>query len=502
MTPWRGAVALALLLLIPPCGRAAAQAPVREPVISSAALLADVAILRRAYTEMHPGLLRYNTPEQLEAAFKALEAEYARDRPLGEAYLALSVFLARLKCGHTYANFFNQREDVVAALFQRRTRVPFQFRWLGRRMIVTRSFAAAPALRPGAEVLAIDGVPVAVILDSLMKVSRADGGNDAKRVANLEVAGVARWEAFDIYHPLFFPRTGARLRLDVRPPGAQSASRIEVDAESHEQRLAEYQAGRANAAGDTVAVFTLAYPDAHTAVLRMPSWALYNSKWDWAGWLQKAFEELKRKRVTGLVIDLRDNEGGLDVGNTILAHLAPSELRLPPYGRWVRYRRAPSDLVPYLDTWDRSFVDWGEAAKGPDARGMYRLTKYDDQPGGDVIKPAEPRFGGRVLVLVGAANSSATFQFAQVVQREQLGRLVGQPTGGNQRGINGGAFFFLRLPNSHLEADLPLIARFPDGDMPDAGLTPDVPVTRTSAGVAQGRDEEMVVALRLLRAAR
>jgi hypothetical protein len=39
----------------------AAQAP-REPVISSAALLADVAILRRAYGEMHPGLLRYNTP--------------------------------------------------------------------------------------------------------------------------------------------------------------------------------------------------------------------------------------------------------------------------------------------------------------------------------------------------------------------------------------------------------------------------------------------------------
>ncbi|HEX5819359.1 MAG TPA: S41 family peptidase [Gemmatimonadales bacterium] len=491
------ALALAVMLATP----AAAQMA-RERVVSSAELLADVTILRRAYSEMHPGLLRYNTPEQLEAAFKALESEYGRDRPLGEAYLALSVFLAKIRCGHTYANFFNQRDDVVAALFQRQTRVPFQFRWLGRRMIVTRSFASDPALRAGAEVVAIDGVPVATILDSLMKASRADGGNDAKRVANLEVTGIARWEAFDIYHPLFFPRTGPRLRLEVRPPGTKAAARIEVEAQTHEQRLATYQAGRAGASSDTTAAFTLTYPDARTAVLRMPTWALYNSKWDWQAWLQKAFEDFERKQVRGLVIDLRDNEGGLDVGNTILAHLTATELRLPQYERWVRYRRAPTDLVPYLDTWDRSFVDWGEAAKGPDARGLYRLTKYDDQPGGDVIRPAGPRFGGRVLVLVGAGNSSAPFQFAQVLQREKLGRLVGQPTGGNQRGINGGAFFFLRLPNSHLEADLPLIARFPDREMPDAGLQPDVLVSRTAADIAKGRDAELETALALLRRGR
>ena len=47
-----------------------------------------------------------------------------------------------------------------------------------------------------------------------------------------------------------------------------------------------------------------------------------------------------------------------------------------------------------------------------------------------------------MVVLVNAANSSATFQFAKLVKDNQLGTLVGQPTGGNQRGINGGAFFF------------------------------------------------------------
>lgn len=59
----------------------------------------------------------------------------------------------------------------------------------------------------------------------------------------------------------------------------------------------------------------------------------------------------------------------------------------------------------------------------------------------------------------GVANSSATFQFADQVQQAKLG-------------INGCALFFLRLPNSGIELDVPLIARFPVGNQPGAGLQP------------------------------
>jgi hypothetical protein len=60
-----------------------------------------------------------------------------------------------------------------------------------------------------------------------------------------------------------------------------------------------------------------------------------------------------------------------------------------------------------------------------------------------------------------------------LVRRSGLARIYGQPTGGNQRGINGGSFFFVRLPNSGLEADLPLVGVFPKEPKPDAGLLPD-----------------------------
>jgi C-terminal processing protease CtpA/Prc len=124
------------------------------------------------------------------------------------------------------------------------------------------------------------------------------------------------------------------------------------------------------------------------------------------------------------------------------------------------------------------------------------LTRYDDDANGDVIKPMGRRFRGEVIVLIDASNSSATFQFARNMQSHHLGTLIGQPTGGSQRGINGGAFFFLRLPHSGIEMDLPLIGTFPPAPAPDAGVTPDVFVETTAADIAADYDAGLAAAMR------
>jgi C-terminal processing protease CtpA/Prc len=115
-----------------------------------------------------------------------------------------------------------------------------------------------------------------------------------------------------------------------------------------------------------------------------------------------------------------------------------------------------------------------------------------------VIHPEGKPFHGKVYVLMDASNSSATFQFAQIIQQHKLGTLVGRPSGGNQRGINGGAFFFLRLPKSQIEIDVPLVGAFPASPQSDAGLTPDVLVTPSLQDIVEGKDVDMdrVAALR------
>lgn len=492
---------------------AAAQGPTTSPpavtapmrTLSPAELAEDLAVLRKAYETIHPGLYRYASREEIAARFDALASEFATERTLADAYLALSRFASTIRCGHTHTNFYNQPKAVVDALFLGRTRVPFRFRWIDGRMIVTGTFDASIPLAAGDEIVTMGGLSVRDLLAGLMPYARADGSNDAKRVRQFEVTGEDRWEAFDIFMPLVFPAivrdaAGApRERLALMVRGADGERRVDVPLMTHDEREhAKAAAGMADSLPSKDAPAWTLDVAADAAVLRMPTWALYNSAWDWKGFLDRSIDELIAKRIPLLVVDLRGNEGGLDCGDALLARLVDREVTLDAYERWARYRTVPADLHPYLDTWDDSFRDLSkdalDAANGRTREG-YVFVPREGGGANRTIAPRGERYTGRVVVLVDAANSSATFQFAQSVKKAGLGTLVGQPTGGNRRGINGGAFFFLRLPNSKIELDLPIYAYFLPNDgrpeEPDAGIVPDLVVTPSVDDIRKGVDAEM-----------
>lgn len=462
--------------------------PARAADLRGADLISDARLLRRVWETLHPGLLRYNTPATIADRFAAFERWAAPGRPLGEAFVAFGRMTAALKCGHSYPNPVNQRRVVREALFTGRDRVPFAFAWVDGRMIVTRPFAGVE-LAPGTEILSIDGEPAPAILARLLPLARADGSNDAKRVANLEVTGDERQAAFDVYRALTMPSSAGELRLQVRPFGERPRE-LTVRAMTE----AEREAARAGGDGDVSARWTFAIDADGVARLRMADWATYNDKADWRPVLDGFLDRAVAERARGLVVDLRGNEGGLDCGDPILARLVDRDLMLPAYENRVRYRTAPADLAPVLDTWDKSFLNWGADAIGPRPDGFYKLVK--DEETRDRIRPSGRRLHVPVAAIVDAACSSATFGFAQAVKSSRAATLVGMPTGGNQRGINGGAYFFTRLPATGIEIDVPLIGYFPTAAVPDAGIRPDIVVPTTAAAIARGADPAMDAAVK------
>ena len=88
------------------------------------------------------------------------------------------------------------------------------------------------------------------------------------------------------------------------------------------------------------------------------------------------------------------------------------------------------------------------------------------------------------------------------VGADLLATLVGQPTGGNLRGTNGGWIAFLRLPRSRIELDLPLKGYFPMDEQPDRGLVPDVVVPESVEDVVLGSDAPLEAVQRLIAAGR
>lgn len=447
----------------------------------------DIRILRRAFELIHPGLYRYAAPAEMAARFDRLERTFAAGPSLGAAYLALAQTLAAIKCGHTYPNFFNQSEAVAGALFSGKTRLPFHFKWIGGRMVVTANQSDDPRMARGAQVSSVNGVSTKRLYRELLPLVRADGGNDAKRRALLEVQGREELETFDIYHALAFGPIGDAVALKVRSP---NGAERRLDAATID--LAARRAAIPTRESDNPLGWSLQWPNERAALLTMPNWAAYNVKWDWIAWLDGVFAEIADRKATALIVDLRENEGGNDCGDEILARLIDKDLETQPDRRLLRFVKTPPDLDPFLDTWDDSFRDWTDRVTPVDARYFERKAEA-----GTAVQPKAPRFAGKVFVLTSPVNSSATFRFAELIRANGLGLLIGEPTGGNRRGINGGAYFFLRLPNSGLEADLPLIGYFPRTPQPDAGLLPDVDAGPTAADIRDGRDRALETALAL-----
>lgn len=371
------------------------------------------------------------------------------------------------------------------ALLHRPTRLPFYFEWLGDSMIVTADRSGTDALPPGTAIASLNGLPAGQVLQTLLPYARADGHNDGKRRSLLGVRGTETIESFDVFHGLVLPPDGAEHHLQiVTPEGARrSVSLPAID-------LATRRAAKKPTAlgMDTPWWTWLVRPDG-IAVLTMSTWAMFRSKWDWRSWLEERLDSLAGAR--GLVIDIRENEGGDDCGSPILVRLIDRDLQAWDFEERLRFTEVQPPLGDHVTTWDKGFRTLGVGAR-PLGDGFYeRPTKNVTA----ALQPSGRHLTLPVAALMGPANSSATFGFLRAARVSGKIRLFGETSGGNQRGINGGAFFFVKLPGSGIEFDLPLIGYYPHTPQPDAGLPPDVVVVRTAADIAQGKDPAMAAAV-------
>ena len=462
-----------LLLLVLSATAAAA------PALTAEQAQRDLRILRRAFVDLHPGLVRYASPADIDAGFDAAQAAVAGGATRAQLYLLATRLAALVRCGHTWTNPSNQSPAVQEMLGA--ASLPLAFRFVEGRLRVEAS--AVPGVPAGSEVLTLEGRTPAEITALLMPYLRADGSSDGKRRAQLD--DNPNGGALQRLLPLLMPAPAEGWRLALGD--GRTVRVLPMTAAAREQAL------RATGWQPASSAWRLRV-EGDVAVLTLPTFAFWGGGFDGVAFLARSFDELRERGIRRLVVDLRDNEGGDDgLGRALLAHLIREPYTQPGSRRVSAYERVPYVLARYLDTWDFDFFDrTGQVERLPE-RG-WRLP--DAAP--RVITPVAQPFQGQVIALVGPQNSSAGYLLARDLKATGAALLMGEPTGGNRRGLNGGQIAWLTLPASGVAVDIPLVANFAPGDPPDAGVQPDVNVAPRWADLAAGIDTALQAALRRL----
>lgn len=451
------------------------------------ALKTDYQIVEDAYRTLHPALTRYRSAEEIDEAFAQLEEDFGRDLGPRGAFLALSRFTAAIQCGHTYANFFNQSEDVQKVLFEGRDKLPLTFALLGRRMVVTHS-ATGDGLKAGDRIRAINGVPVGDILDALLAHTKGDGARDDARLYDLQVTGSGRYEPFDIYFPLLFPPIDDFYALELA-----NGDTVDVRAVTAETRAFRLKALGVDIDASPDDKWAFRFLEDGTAYLKAGSFVTWKMSLDWRAFMDDAFQEMRAAGTRALILDMRGNSGGDNaVLMALLSHIASVPFTAPVQEERLAFDVVPERLRPHLGTWDPSFYDWRDKVTPRDGGGFV-LAGEQGVAAGVPINP--DAFSGKVVMLVDRAASSAVFTMARMLKESGRATLVGEETGGNQRGITGGAILFLTLPGTGLEVDIPLIGYYPTGDQPDAGIEPDIDASRTLSDIRTGSDSMLEKAI-------
>ncbi len=470
-------------------GNSADAATYTPRSLAPTAVRADVALLRQALEQVHAGYDRYVPRRTMDTAFARLERR--ADSPMTDVslYREIALLLAKIRCNHTKAEYPASLQTYRET---HATHLPFRVRVFGRRMFVDT--ASTQTLQRGTEITSINGISADSVIGVLSKFVAVDGFTDFVRPTLLERDADLMGSDLDHYWPIEFGFASV-WTIEARNANGDR-KRISLDPISYNAWKA---LGGDYAQVDFANGTRWAMRDDSTAVLTIRSFVNYRTPVNADSLYRTIFTQLGKRRVRHLVVDLRANGGGSDdASNALLPYL--SNVVVQP-DRAVRRRTIAID-----SSLRRAFSTWGDAraifapADSLFTRGSGGM--YVERAAPERFRPDAAHFVGRVSVLIGKRDASATTMLLAVLQ--QIGaangrlRLIGEETGGSAEGPTAGQVLFLSLPNSDVHVRVPLkrtdvnVAR----TVPGLGIFPDIDATETLDDFRARRDVAMDAALR------
>ena len=449
----------------------------------------DLKLLNGAIQYLHPAVFQYIDSASLQMELKQIESELIEGSNLVSFYNSISKFVAKIKCSHTFTNPWNQGPDVEKAIFYQPDKLPITFHRIGNKLFVDKNASKSERIASGLEILGINEISTDSILNCLTQYVTSDGNNYEKKLERLSLNGSEKYSLFDIFYSSVFGSFDQfELQLKNHQTGAQFIETIDAVSKTHRTKILQERYGNIRTTLRDGWNFELL--NEQLGALTIKSFAVQRNEFNWKNIIDDAIDELNDKSVPNLIIDIRGNEGGQgEVGEYILERIFQKPFYAPAMESSVRYLTIPNDYKNHISTWNKFPYDFNGKIENTQRGRFYLKQKYS--VAGKTYKPRKNGYKGKVYLITDASNSSATHLMASYAKQVDEITIVGQATGGNQLGTNGGFIFFLRLPNSRIVVDIPVVNMFIppiSGEPKDGGIEPDIYVEKSLRDFIEDRD--------------
>ncbi|MDJ1498426.1 S41 family peptidase [Cytophagaceae bacterium DM2B3-1] len=391
----------------------------------------DFTLFQNSLEQAHPSLYRYTSKQKLDSLF--LSTYQSLTSPLSEIdfYRLLTPIIAQIRCGHTGSLPSKKYEDNYTA---KKLFLPIQTTYTGGKLYVVNIYDTQKTIPAGNEILSINGQPVEAIIQQILPHLTTDGFSFtsknkqlAKNFVKLYSLYIAHADTFEI--------------LSRNKKGYTDT--LYIPAISYQTYLAWNTSGKKEN--------TLSFPDAQTALLKVTSFTDTDTA-PFKDWTEDIFDQLRKRKVKNLIIDLRGNEGGRDdYGMYLLSFLVKS-----PFTYQLSLQAATNHYSFLSHTNQHSsFNTVMEQIVKKDADGNFMLSKT--HPTLQLTLPsAKNLFTGKLFFLIDGETFSAAADFAALARELKLGVFIGEETAGAAEGNTSNGEILLTLPNSAIRVGIPL----------------------------------------------
>lgn len=442
---------------------------------------ADFSLLEQALREAHPGLYRYNSKGQIDSLFVQTEDLINHEMTQQDFYRLLLPLVVQIKCGHTKfhpdnnwtSNFYFNVEKVF----------PWRLHFDGEKAYVLGDYINSDDMPKGAEVISIQGKPMPEIVREMLPAFFSDGNNITFKYLEMD-------HYFSAYYANLFegPDTFSlvyKMNNELKERKIAAISHLVIEEYEKQQ-----EALKAN-----IPPYSLKLVSGETALLTIRSFWEEADGLNYKKFLKISFETIREKQVKNLIIDLRNNEGGIDRrGALLMSNLTNKEFGY--YDRLEMTTNKKFSFAAYAHLPKFYGILRLLISKGKD--GTYRWNHSKNLK---IQKPQENHFDGKVYVLINGASFSVTAEFAAMAHFLKRATFIGEETGGGYYGNNSGTFVIVTLPGSKLNIGIPLMAYYMKVDgypFQDRGVIPEYKVKPTTANLISGEDSVLEFSMKLI----